>query len=339
MQFKKAITIALSLLLAIALSGCSSTNGSSSSKAGSSGAPITLKFAHVGSLIHQDNIYAEDFKKMIEKDSKGKIKVKIYPNGQLGAEDAEIQGVQTGSIDMTEVAADSSLAQVVPVMNVFGIPYLMNTRSQVYHVLDGGIGSSLLKEVDKHQLIGLGFSEVGFRNITNSKHPIKTPADMKGLKIRIQPAPVWNAFMKELGAVPTSISFTELYSSLQQGVVDGQENPIATINAMKFYEVNKYLSLTKHSYTANVVLMSPATWKKLSPDQQKLVKADVQKAYAEQRDYLAKTEQQTLNNLKAKGIIITNPDIAAFKAATKNSANAIAKFVPKSLVNKIENTK
>ncbi|RYL92774.1 TRAP transporter substrate-binding protein [Sporolactobacillus sp. THM7-4] len=335
MRSKKIVLLLLSALMVFALAGCAGSGSGSKNTTKT----ITLKFAHVGSLIHQDNIFAEDFKKQIEKDSKGSIKVKIYPNGTLGAEDVAIKGVQSGAIDMTEVTADSSMAQVVPVMNVLGIPYLFRDRNQVYKVLDGKIGSDLLKEVDKHQLVGLGYSEVGFSNMTNSKKPIKTPSDMKGMKIRVQPAPIWNAFMKELGAIPTAISFTELYSSLQQGVVDGEENPIATINAMKFYEVNKYISLTRHSYKANVIVISPQTWKKLTPDQQKLVKQATKKAFVSQRDYLAKQEEKTLKDLKGKGAVITTPDVAAFKKATKGAAKEVANKVPQSLIDQINNVK
>ncbi|WP_146553955.1 TRAP transporter substrate-binding protein [Rummeliibacillus sp. SL167] len=340
MKKSNKIMALLSVVLLVLLTACSSGSSDKSGNGGSGGDSVTtIKFAHTGSTTHQDQIYAEKFKELIEKSTDHKIKVDIFPNGQLGSEADVIKGVQNNTIDMTEVTADSSMAQVVPSMNVLGVPYLFRDLQHVYKVLDGEIGQKLLEDVNKKSLVALGYSEVGFSNITNSKHKVVEPSDMKGLKMRIQPAPIWEAFMKKLGAVSTSMNFTELYSGLQQGVVDGEENPIATIAAMKFYEVNKYISLTKHSYKANVVVISPKTWEKISEENQEKMKEAAKEAFEYQRDYLAKKEEETIKELKGKGVIITEPNRAAFEEATKDVYKEVSKDVPESLVKEIKSVK
>jgi tripartite ATP-independent transporter DctP family solute receptor len=299
--------------------------------------PINIKLAHVGSDQHQYHIAATKFKELIEEKSNGQITVKIFHSGQLGGEGDAVEGIQNGTIDMTVVAADSAPANVVPELNVYGIPYLFKDREHVYKILDGNIGQELLDMATKKGLRGLGYWEIGFANFTNGKREIHKPEDMKGLKLRVQPAPIWDEFMKRLGALPTPMSFTELYSAMEQGVVDGQENPIATINAMKFYEVSPYIALSRHTYKAAMVLVSDEVWSKLNDDQKNLMEELVRETYKFQRDYLEQKEQETIDTLRANSkVTITEPDLGAFADVTKGIESTVADKVPAELVERIK---
>src|SRR5699024_6449177 len=172
-----------------------------------------------------------------------------------------------GTIEMTTVAADSNLSNTIPEINLFGISYIFEDKDHVYNALDNEPGQELLDVAEGKGMKGLGYCKVGFRHLTNDDQEITKPEDMKGLKIRVQPAKVWESHMEVLGANPTPVDFDELYSALDQGVVDGEENPLPTINSMKFYEVQDYVSLTKHTYTPAVVLMSKDFYDDLSDDE------------------------------------------------------------------------
>lgn len=312
--------------LSIMLAACSGGSGSSS------GDSITLKLAHTGSDSHQYQIGAKEFADLIEEKSDGKIKVDIHGNSTLGNEAEAIEQVIDGTIDMTVVAADSSLANTVPEMNLFGLPYVFEDREHVYSKLDGEPGKKLLGLLDDKNMKGLGFWEVGFRHMTNNKKEVNVPADLKGMKIRVQPAPVWESHMKALGANATPVSFTELYSALDQGLVDGQENPLASIYSMKFYEVQNYISLTGHNYTPAVVIMSNKAWDRLNDDQKKLIEEAVAEAATYQRDFLTQKDDEIIKELEEKGIVFTEPDREAFKEATKDVKDALKDQVPTELI-------
>ena len=316
-------------ILSLSLAACGSENAGS----GSDGDSITLKLAHTGSESHQYHIASEKFKELVEEKTDGTVEVEIHPNATLGSEGEAIEQVMEGTIQMTTVAADSSLANVIPEMNVFGLPYLFEDKEHVYSVLDGEIGDELLTKASDQNMKGLGYWEVGFRHLTNNKKEINTPEDVKGLKIRVQPAPVWENHMKALGANPTPVDFNELYSSLDQGVVDGQENPLPTIDSMKFYEVQKYVSLTAHTYTPAVVLMNSSVWEDLSEEQQKALEEAVKETTEYQREFLADKEEEIVNTLKENGVTITEPDRKAFRDVTKDVKN---EQVPEDLINRIK---
>ena len=237
---------------------------------------------------------------------------------------------------MSVVAADSSLANTVPEMNIFGLPYVFEDRDHVYSKLDGEYGQKQLGLIDANNMKGLGYWEVGFRHLTNNKKEITKPEDLNGLKIRVQPAPVWEAHMTSLGASPTPVNFNELYSALDQGVVDGQENPLPSIYSMKFYEVQKYISLTAHNYTPAVVIMSNSAWNKLNDEQKTMIQEATSETTTYIRDHLAEKEQEIIKELEGNGIVITEPDRAAFKEATKNVKDALKSQVPDELIAEAE---
>ncbi len=290
---------------------------------GAAFAAVEFKFAHSGSLEHQYQIGAEQFKK-------------LFPQAQLGGERDLAEGVRMGTIEMSSVAA-GNMAGFVPELQVFGVPFLFQTREQVYTVLDGPVGKDLADIMLGKGFVNLSIWEVGFRNITNNTRPVKTPDDMKGLKIRVQESKIWIEFMKRLGAIATPIPFGELYTALQQKVVDGQENPVATIYSMKFYEVQKYLSLTGHTYEPALVVANPKWFNGLDPKHQAILKEAAMEAAAFQRQKLADLDRERFEVIRKAGVEVEeNPDKAAFAKATEDLHKVLSESVPEVLVQKIK---
>jgi tripartite ATP-independent transporter DctP family solute receptor len=243
-------------------------------------------------------------------------------------------------VDMAVSAAGSVLPLWVPEVQLIEMPFIFRDRAHAYKVLDGPVGAELNAMVEKKGIKVLGYWEVGFRNLTNNKRPIVAPKDMQGLKIRVQQSKVYIEMMKSLGAIGTPIAFTELYSALQQGVVDGQENPIATIRSMNYFEVQKYLSLTFHTYTPGAVMISPKLWSSLTEEQKAILQKSMEEARAFQRKTVADKEADDLAFLKSKGMTVTGkPDAEAFRKATLPVYEAMANVVPPALVNKVRDTK
>jgi tripartite ATP-independent transporter DctP family solute receptor len=303
---------------------------------GAAFAAVEFKFAHSGSLEHQYQIGAEQFKKLVEEKSGGEMKVNIFPQAQLGGERDLAEGVRMGTIEMSSVAA-GNMAGFVPELQVFGVPFLFQTREQVYSVLDGPVGKDLADIMLGKGFVNLSIWEVGFRNITNNIRPVKTPDDMKGLKIRVQESKIWIEFMKSLGAIATPIPFGELYTALQQKVVDGQENPVATIYSMKFYEVQKYLSLTGHTYEPALVVANPKWFNGLDPKHQAILKEAAMEAAVFQRQKLAELDRERFEVIRKAGVEVEeNPDKAAFAKATEDLHKVLADSVPEALVQKIK---
>jgi tripartite ATP-independent transporter DctP family solute receptor len=301
-----------------------------------SASALEFKFAHSGSLEHQYHIGAEYFKKLVEEKSGGEIKVNIFPQAQLGSEREEAEGVRMGTIEVTAIAAGGALPGFVPEMQVLGVPYLFKSRAQAYKALDGEVGAELNRCMEAKGFRNLAYWEVGFRNFTNGIRPIKTPADMKDLKIRVQESKIWMEFISRLGGIPTPIPFSELYSALQQKVVDGEENPVATIYSMKYYEVQKYLSLDRHTYEAAAVLANPKWFAGLTPDQQTIILEAAAETSDYQRKFLEDQEVQQLDVIRKAGVeILENPDIDAFAEATKDLYKVLGDVIPESLIEKI----
>jgi len=299
-------------------------------------AAVEFKFAHSGSLEHQYHIGAEHFKKLVEEKSGGEMKVTIFPQAQLGGERDLAEGVRMGTIEMSSVAA-GNMAGFVPELQVFGVPFLFQTREQVYAVLDGEVGKDLAEIMLGKGFVNLSIWEVGFRNMTNNIRPVKTPDDMKGLKIRVQESKIWIEFMKRLGAIATPIPFGELYTALQQNVVDGQENPVATIYSMKFYEVQKYLSLTGHTYEPALVFANPKWFNGLDPKHQAILRESAMEAASFQRQKLSEMDKERFEVIRKAGVQVEeNPDKAAFAQATADLHKVLSDSVPEALVQKIK---
>jgi TRAP-type transport system periplasmic protein len=301
--------------------------------------PLTIKFAHAGSLTHPYSVGLNQLTPILEKNSGGAVKLQVFCCAQLGSERELAEGVRLGTINMTSVAAEGALPAWVPELQAFGLPFIIRDREHIYKVLDGAVGKELESKLNAQGFVVLGWWELGFRNMTSKDKPIRTPDDLKGLKMRVQEAKVWLGLMRALGAIPTPIPFGELYNALQQGVVDGQENPIVTITSMKFYEVQKQVGLTEHTYTALPVLASKKWWDTLTPGQREVIAASVKQSVPLQRKAVSGQVDEGIAFLKTQGVTINAVDKAKFMEATKDVPKLTADQVPLEFVQRIRDTK
>jgi tripartite ATP-independent transporter DctP family solute receptor len=301
--------------------------------------PLTIKFAHAGSPTHPYSVGIQKLTPILERNSGGAIKLQVFCCAQLGSERELAEGTRLGTINVTSVAAEGALPAWVPELQVFGLPFLIRDRAHAYKVLDGPVGKEFEAKLEAQGFQVLGWWELGFRNMTTKNKPIHTPADLGGLKMRVQEAKVWLGLMRSLGAIPTPIPFGELYNALQQGVVDGQENPIVTIVSMKFYEIQKQVGLTEHTYTALPVLANKKWWDGLTPEQRQVIAESVRASVTEQRQTVASQVDEGMKFLKSQGVNITEVDKGKFMEATKDVPNLIADQVPPDLVRRIRETK
>jgi tripartite ATP-independent transporter DctP family solute receptor len=302
-------------------------------------APITLKLAHVVSTSSPYHIAAMELAKLVEQKTKGQVKIEIFPGGQLGKGEREcIEGLQIGTIDLVATST-GPVGGFVPQMLVVDLPFLFRDNSHVDKVLDGPIGQELLKGLLKAGIKGIAFWENGFRNLTNNKRAINKPEDLKGLKLRTMENEVHIHAFRTLGADPTPMTWGEVYTSLQQGVIDGQENPINIIWAHKIYEVNKYLALTGHVYSPALLLMNENKFRSLSPELQKALTESGKEAAKFERKFIRENETKMLEELKGFGMQVTAPNKKRFQKATEPTYKKYETRFGKDLIDKIVGTK
>jgi len=265
------------------------------------------------------------FAATMDKLSGGSIVINLKPAGALGGERDAIEGLQIGSIELT-ISSTGPIGNFVPDVYALDFPFLFTSYDNARNVLDGPIGQELLDEFPAHGLVGLAWAENGFRHVTNSVRPIKTPADMNGLKLRTMENQVHIAAFKALGASPTPMSWTEVLTSLQQGTIDGQENPIPILTANKMWEVQKYVTLTGHVYSPAVVLMSKIHWDGLTKEQQGWFVEAGKAAAAAARKTVSENEKDGVALMKENGMEVTeNIDKAAFVSAVQPAYDQYAK--------------
>lgn len=280
--------------------------------AASAAPEYTIKLGYIGSDTHPTMVAMKKyFAEPIEKGSNGKIKIELYPNAQLGGDRELCEGVQMGTIQMA-IPATSALSGFDKRIQVLDLPYLFTTREAAFEAVDGVLGAKLNEYMAKKGFAVLGYQENGFRHVTNSKKPVKSPADLKGLKIRTMENPMHIAFFKELGANPTPMSWGELYTALQQGTVDAQENPYAMIVDGKFYEVQKYASETGHVFSYEVLIANKKFMDKLPADLRDLVIKSAKTATEQQRKAMIAEEGNFKKQCEKAGMK-TNPLSAAEK--------------------------
>jgi len=283
-------------------------------------AQTRLRFAHTINTEDSMHLAVIEFAKKVGEKTGGAIRVEVFPAGQLGNDSQILDGAKLGTIDLA-MTGNPFFSSFAPEMNVLDLPYLFRDYEHAYKVLDGPIGEELLKAVERSNLKGLGSLEIGFRNLTNSKRPVKMPEDVKGLKIRTTPNPAHLQAFRLLGANPVGMPFTEVYLALKTGTVDGQENPTTLIYTMKFYEVQKYMSLTEHAYTATNVVMNLKKYQELKPDYQKAFHEAVRESAAWQRKLNRDIEGQALKNMRAAGMQVEErPDREAFRKIVADPA-------------------
>jgi TRAP-type transport system periplasmic protein len=275
--------------------------------------PVKIGIGYPTPLIGPHGAGAKGFEDELNRLAPGRFQVQHFPNGSLGGEREMVESVQLGTLEMA-ITGTAVIGNFVPEMLVMDLPFLFRDLPHARATLDGPIGRELQAKFTARNLVGLGFGEIGFRHITDSKRPIRTPEDLKGLKIRTMENQVHLAAFRALGALPTPMSWTEVVTGLQQGTIDGQENPMSILVAAKLWQTQKYLSLTNHVFTPISFTMSPAVFNKLSPADQDVVRKAAIAGRAANRRYIDEVEQSGLQELKNKGMVVTSDvDVAAFE--------------------------
>lgn len=280
-----------------------------------------------GAGLSSEHTAAVVFKKMVEERTGGSIQVNLYPNSQLGDEPELWQQLKDGTIQAS-TASCMPLSNFVPEWAAFMLPYLTDSPEVMYRVLEGPVGERLKRLVI--QKIGcriLGWSFLGFRNFTNNVRPIRSPADMKGLKIRVTQSPEAVKMVEGLGAQATPIPWSELYGALQQKVVDGQENPLSMIEQAKLYEVQKYLTLDGHTLGVLPITVNEKAFQALSTDQKAIVKDSAQQAIAIFRAQLYLGNTLWIDDLKQKKMIIYTPTAAEYRQFQEGAQKAVIPYV------------
>ena len=287
--------------------------------------PITLRFAHYAAESHPGHIAALQFAERVKARSNGAIQINVFPNNSLGSPPEQIEQTRLGVIDMS-VPTQGALDKFEKAFGAVMLPFCFRDLDHAHRVLDGPAMDWLAPLAEKQNIIILSNWEYGFRNLTNSKRPINTPDDVKGLKIRTPPEIQISASMEALGGVVTQIAFPELYLALSQGVVDGEENPVAVILFSKFYEVQPHLAMTKHIYNNMIHVISARSWAKLSPDQQTILREESTSAGGKMRQLIASEEEDQIKKLEGLGIKVTRPDLEPFKAKMAPAYQRIAAY-------------
>lgn len=279
-------------------------------------ADVSIRLGHVLPESHSWHIAATGFAQEVAERTEGRVAIEVFPSGQLGSEKDVIEGLQFGSVQAGLIGS-GSFQGIEPRIGIIEMPYAWGARDQAFAALDGDLGAALAGMLDSKGIKVLGWWENGFRNITNNVRPIEKPEDLAGLKIRVTPDKVRLATFEGLGAEPAPLSFGELYSALQQGLFDAQENPLAIIYSASFFEVQKYVSLSEHIWGAATLTMSNATWNKISPEDQEIVLEAATSWGLKQRDMVAAANDDLIARLEEKGMAFNAVDKAAFIAAVE----------------------
>jgi len=248
--------------------------------------------------------------------SEGKMRLQIYPNQQLGSERECLELLQIGSLDMTKVSG-AVLENFAPKLRIFGLPFLFDNKDHLFKVLDGTIGKELLKEGEEYWLKGVGFYDSGSRSFYTKERPVEQPEDLEGLKIRVQESVSAFDMVKQLGASPTPISWGELYTALQQGVVDGAENNPPSFYLSRHYEVCKYYSIDEHTMIPDVLLVSTHLWNRLSSEEHGWLQKAIDQSIPYQRDLWIQSENESLQAVIEAGVEVSYPKKNRFQEATQ----------------------
>ena len=292
------------------------------------GAEYTFKVGSIVSETHPDMLVMKStFIPYIEEKSNGRMKVELYPNAQLGGDRELAESVQMGTLQMC-LPATSAMAGFEKRFQVLDLPFLFTSRETAFEALDGELGQTLNAFLAPKGFVSMGYCENGFRHITNNRKAVKVPTDLKGLKLRTMENPMHISFFKKLGANPTPMSFGELYTALQQGTVDGQENPATLIYETKFFEVQKYLSTTGHVFSAIMLLGSKNYMDKLPEDLRAIVVEACRAFVEEHRRAMPVSERENMRRLQESGMEINELTPEEKKAFVEATAETYGEFEP-----------
>src|SRR5487761_549772 len=282
-------------------------------------AEFTYKFANNLPDTHPLNARAREMAAAIKTETNGRFDLQIFPNNQLGADTDVLSQLRSGGVEFFTMSG-LILATLVPAASINGMGFAFPDYPTVWKAMDGDLGAFVRREVAKANIVA--FEKIwdnGFRQTTSSTKPINGPDDLKGFKIRVPVSPLWTSMFKAFGASPASINFNEVYSALQTGVVEGEENPLTLIALAKLYEVQKYCSLTGHMWDGFWLLANPAAWDALPKDLQEIAARHWNAAALAERRDIAQLTAGVEGDLRRKGMIFNAPDADAFRAALKNA--------------------
>lgn len=308
-------TLGIVLLLAASLTLVYAGGSKEGAGSGAAAKPVVLRIAHTHT---EEGLYYKGsvkFKELVEAAARGRIVVEHYPNGQLGADKDIQESVKLGTLELG--LSSSPVVSLDDYFKLLDAPYLFVSREHVTKALDGELGQKLAKPLEDVGIKHLGYWENGYRHITNNKRPIYKPEDLAGIKLRIPESPVRMSTFKAYGANPVAMPFTEVFGALQQNIIDGQENPMATIYQASIHEVQKYLSLTGHVYSAVHLLMNKKLFDAQPADLQKILVDAGKETAVYTRRLGAEADSQLADVMKKKGIQVNTADAKAFVAISK----------------------
>jgi len=271
----------------------------------SSAQKIELKLGFVTAASESDPYYivCKKWADLIEVNTKGKYKVNLFPSGQLGNENEMIKNLTMGTMDLG-VITNAPTGSFIKNFMVFDLPFIFPDEKTAHGVLDGKAGEMLLERLKKMNIVGLGYAEGGFRHMINNVRPIHTPEDTKGIKFRVMTTPIYIGLFQSLGSNAVPMPWGEVFTAVQQKVIDGLEIPVPVIYANKYYEVTKYLSLTGHTYSPLIMMCSDQRWKKLTSEEQKIFRTAAREAAAFERAKIKEIISDVLGKIKATGMTV-----------------------------------
>ncbi|CCE99445.1 TRAP transporter substrate-binding protein [Sinorhizobium fredii] len=300
----------------------------------------TIRFASAGAEGSPLVIGQRKFAEIVKEKSGGKIDVKVFPAGMLGGDLQSVTALQGGLLQMSVMNA-GLMASLAPDFAVLDLPFLFESTKEADAVMDGEVGKTFAKQLDDKNLVVLAYWELGFRNLTNSRRPVEKVDDIEGLKIRVVQSPIYLEMFQALGANAVPMPFPEVYTALETGTVDGQENPAPSILTAKLNEVQKYITLTRHTYNPMVLLFSKPLWEKLDQEEKDLLQAAAGEAAAFQRQLSRDADQKAVDALAASGMTVTKlspEEIARFREKTKPVADKFAASANPDLVKALKET-
>jgi tripartite ATP-independent transporter DctP family solute receptor len=279
-----------------------------------SGAKV-IKLAYVGSVDDPRHLSALHFKDALERASGGDFRVELYYGGQLGGDRDAIEGVRLGTVEMT-VAGAGVFATFKPTMGISALPYLFDDFEDAWRFIDGPVNRAVEDRLIDRGIRVLAHWENGFRSITTADRPVTSPADLRGLKIRTPENPILLATLRAMGANPNPLPWPEVYMALQQGAFDGEENPVPVIHAARLYEVQGYLTLTRHTYEPMPLVVSEIFWRGLNREKRDELRAAALESQRFNRQLVTRQARELVDDLRAKGMIVIEPELEPFRAAT-----------------------
>ena len=282
-------------------------------------AEFTYKYANNLPVMHPMNIRAKEMADAIRVETKGRVDIQIFPNSQLGSDTDMLSQVRSGGVEFFTLSG-LILSTLVPAAAITGIGFAFPDYATVWKALDGDLGAHVRAQIAKSGLVAMDkIWDNGFRQITSSTKPIVTGDDLKGMKIRVPPSPLWTSMFKAFDAAPTSINFSEVYSALQTKVVEGQENPLAIIATAKLYEVQKYCSLTNHMWDGFWFLANKKAWERLPEDLRTIVAKHINAAGMNERVDVAALNATVQKDLTSKGLVFNQPKTDSFRERLRKS--------------------